>query len=441
MTTPKPPELPILKEVGAELSRIFHGPAAVDPLPHRARRRRVGRRPNLRVLVLVAVLVLGATAGAVAASGILSGAPVPAFHFTPTEDAGVPKPASVRLLKISTPDPAGGPRWGLRAMTTTRGLGCLQYGRLVDGRLGVLGQDGAFHNDGRFHALPPGVFQFWGCTPLDGNGRSYFAAYVDGIPASGYQACTPAGARRTPTQPPSCPAADERALYYGALGAQATSITYTIGGHTHTTPTTGPDGAYLIVTQATPGANPDITGPGAPNGSGLLPHGTSQPIRRINYSNGTVCFIGAHGDRDNHGKRCTPPGYVSAPRLPTAAQVRSGVSVRVRLNGRLPGLGRLPFAEITFTARVRITGAGNSYAYHYQAPSSGPCRGDSGGGATDTNLAAGQRVTFRVQITGGPRGRTLCPGTYTGRIAYVSQTTAGRRMSGPTVAHFTIHVP
>jgi hypothetical protein len=377
----------------------------------------------------------------VAGSGILAGAPVPAFHFTPTEGAGVPEPASIGLLAISTPDPAGGPPWGLRAMTTTRGLGCLQYGRLVGGRLGVLGQDGTFHDDGRFHALPPDVFQFWGCTTLDANGHSYFAAYVDGIPASGYQACTPAGARRAPKGPPSCPAADERALYYGALGPQAKSITYTIDGHTHTIAAVGPEGAYLIVTQATPGANPDISGPGAPNGSALLPHGTSQPIRRITYDNGTVCSIGPHGDRDSHGRRCTPPGYASSRHLPTAAQVHSPVSVRVRLNGHLPGLGRIAFAEVTFTARIPVTSAGNYYAYDYRAPSSGPCRGQTGGGATDTNLAAGQRVTFRVQITGGPRGRTLCPGTYRGRIAYLSQTSNQTRMSGPTVAHFTIHVP
>jgi hypothetical protein len=113
----------------------------------------------------------------------------------------------------------------------------------------------------------------------------------------------------------------------------------------------------------------------------------------------------------------------------------------VRLNGKLSGLGRIPFAEVTFTARVPVTNAGNYYAFHYQAPSTGPCRGQSGGGATDTNLAVGQHVTFRVQITGGPRGRTLCPGTYRGRIAYLSQTSNHPKMSGPTVASFTIHVP
>ena len=195
------------------------------------------------------------------------------------------------------------------------------------------------------------------------------------------------------------------------------------------------------MTHATPRANPQISGPGAPNGSALLPHGTSQPIRRITYNNGIVCFIGAHGDRDNHDSRCTPPGYVSSRRLPTAAQVRSPVSVRVRLNGRLPGLGHIPFAEVTFTARVPVTNAGNYYAYQYQAPSAGSCRGQTGGGGTDTNLAVGQRVTFRVQITGGPRGRSLCPGTYRGRIAYLSQTSNHPNMSGPTVAYFTIRVP
>jgi hypothetical protein len=113
----------------------------------------------------------------------------------------------------------------------------------------------------------------------------------------------------------------------------------------------------------------------------------------------------------------------------------------VRLNGRLPGLGHIPFAEVTFTARVPVTNAGNYYAYQYQAPSAGSCRGQTGGGGTDTNLAVGQRVTFRVQITGGPRGRSLCPGTYRGRIAYLSQTSNHPNMSGPTVAYFTIRVP
>ena len=81
MTAPEPagqtPELPILDEVGAELSRIFHAPASVTQTARRSTRRRSARRPKLRVLVLVALLVLGATAAAVAASGVLSGLPSP----------------------------------------------------------------------------------------------------------------------------------------------------------------------------------------------------------------------------------------------------------------------------------------------------------------------------------------------------------------------------
>ena len=58
------------------------------------------------------------------------------------------------MLPIAAPDPAGGPDWGMRVLSTTRGEGCLQLGRIVDGKLGALGQDDAFANDGRFHELP-----------------------------------------------------------------------------------------------------------------------------------------------------------------------------------------------------------------------------------------------------------------------------------------------
>ena len=49
----------------------------------------------------------------------------------------------------------------------------MQVGRVVDGRLGILGQDGAFHNDGLFHELP---VQPEACGSLDhspGAGRAH----------------------------------------------------------------------------------------------------------------------------------------------------------------------------------------------------------------------------------------------------------------------------
>jgi hypothetical protein len=74
---------------------------------------------------------------------------------------------------------------GSPAATTTRGLGCLQAARLLNGQLGVLGRDNAFHNDGRFHPIPldsighPGT-----CSTLDANHRLIASVLFAGIPAS-----------------------------------------------------------------------------------------------------------------------------------------------------------------------------------------------------------------------------------------------------------------
>src|SRR3954454_8401777 len=46
-------------------------------------------------------------------------------------------------------DPDGGPPWGVRSFHTTKGYLCAQVGRVVDGKLGLIGFDGAFHE------LPP----------------------------------------------------------------------------------------------------------------------------------------------------------------------------------------------------------------------------------------------------------------------------------------------
>jgi hypothetical protein len=41
-----------------------------------------------------------------------------------------PIPSSVRLLALCVADPDGSPPWGLRMIKTTRGLMCVQVGRI-----------------------------------------------------------------------------------------------------------------------------------------------------------------------------------------------------------------------------------------------------------------------------------------------------------------------
>ena len=58
------------------------------------------------------------------------------------------------MLSVRAQDPNGRLAWGVRLAATTRGLGCLEVGRVQDSNVGVVGQDHAFSDDGKFHPLP-----------------------------------------------------------------------------------------------------------------------------------------------------------------------------------------------------------------------------------------------------------------------------------------------
>ena len=125
------------------------------PVAHHGARGGRGRR--LRRGSLLALAAVPLAVGVAFASGLVQvGAPVKTVEgFDSTSSGfGAVLPESVQVLPISTPDPQGGPPWGIRVFSTSRGVGCIQVGRLVDGEIGVLGSDGAFGDDGRFHELP-----------------------------------------------------------------------------------------------------------------------------------------------------------------------------------------------------------------------------------------------------------------------------------------------
>src|SRR4051794_38495930 len=151
-----------LDELGEEFARVAGG--------------RAGRARSRRVLVLAALAVLLLAAVALAATGVLTGEPVrnpPGVRFTPKAGVGTPLLRTARLVDVRVADPGGGPPWAMRTVRTTRGLGCVQLGRLAGGRLGVLGQDGAFADDGRFHELPTAVLAEAECRPADGAGHVF----------------------------------------------------------------------------------------------------------------------------------------------------------------------------------------------------------------------------------------------------------------------------
>jgi hypothetical protein len=467
-----PTDLPLLAEVGEDLHRLFlveEREHARQP-PRRARLRLpAGRRP-LRVLVVLVLVLAAAAAVALAAGGLLSGTPVkPPYRVRPNVFDGAPTPTSARLLALSVPDPGGGLPWGLRALATTRGLGCLQYGRLYGGELGVLGEDGAFGDDHRFHALSPldAVSGEDACGPLDADGHLFLAVQSQAMPASADpEACLAPvdyerGARAPLRGIRLCPAADERALFYGALGPDVESISYSLrtrretfeararahvftvtsyvyaqGGPRVTEPTTGAQGAYLIVAHALPDAPSGTFGPGAPNGSSTLPSGLFQPIREITYRDGYVCHIGATQDLDNRGRPCSPLGMVS-PGRPTPAAVRSPLSARILYDHHDPPLRPEDVIQVSFIAHAPIASA----AHLYEVLMRDPCRGGSSGGSTDEDIAAGRRVTLELGMSLGPPGAKACPGVYSGEVLYADRSTDDLfQANGLVVGRFAVRL-
>jgi hypothetical protein len=467
-----PTDLPLLAEMGEELHRLFAAAErehARRP-PRRARLRPPAARQPVRVLVVLVLVLAAAAAVALAAGGLLSGTPVrPPYRVRPNTFDGAPAAASARLLALSVPDPGGGLPWGLRALATTRGLGCLQYGRLYGGEIGVLGEDGAFGDDHRFHVLSPldAVSGEDACGPLDADGHLFLAVQSQAMPASADpEACLAPvdyarGARAPLRGIQLCPAADERALFYGALGPDVESISYSLrtrretleergrardltvtryvyaqGGPTITVATTGAQGAYLIVANALPDAPSEVFGPGAPNGSSTLPSGLFQPIREITYRDGYVCHIEATRDLDNRGRPCAQPGMVPSGG-PTEAQVRSPLSARILYDHRDPPLRPEDVVQVSFVARAPIASA----AHLYEILMRYPCRGGSSGSTTDEDIAVGRRVTLELGMSLGPPGAQACPGVYSGEILYANRSTEiPFRAGGLVVGRFAVRL-
>ncbi len=440
-----------------------HGDDVFDELESRlrgaARARRRTRSPWLRrghrrtpALVLIAMLVL--TAGALAAGGVIQlGSPAEPHtsKFYELQGGGIVK-GTVRLLPISTADPAGGPPWGMRVLSTKRGTGCVQVGRLLQGKLGALGQDSAFHDDGLFHEFSVNTFGAErACTLLDGNDRLFINATVGDIPASAWKGnfpdkgCVPSTAgpyerftedgKRKPY--PVCPQADERNLYYGLLGPDAKSVTYVLKGHTQTQRTAGPEGAYLIVTTASPKQLFNFNAGGTQD---VVP--VDGPITELHYRDGATCHLTSKSWIG--GKyACTPAlkvpvGWVP-PRTPapTAAQVASPLHVRL-IHATHGGYE----AILQFSSRIAISKASSSYWVEWHEVGQPP-QVHTFTKPNPQFPAAGQLETTRM---GRGLDRGLHPGLITGEVVFQDQTGPGNlEEAGGTIRHtvgrFRVMVP
>jgi hypothetical protein len=231
--------LQILQELRDELIAAAHRREA-------SRRAAAGLRSwlsrRVNAVVVAVVLVLSGGAIAVAATGVLSGRPVKQQgRLSPNAGMGVPAPGGSRLLALRVADPQGGLPWGMRLVHTTRREICVQIGRVDDDRLGQLGIDGAFHDDGRFHLLAPDVLPEYsdsGDVSCDVAAPIAIGSWPSGDRSA---APSPEHVSFKPT------AKDLRSISWGLLGPHAVSITYRTAAGVRTGPVAPGTGAYLIV--------------------------------------------------------------------------------------------------------------------------------------------------------------------------------------------------
>jgi hypothetical protein len=415
--------------------------------PPARRERKIGRRRRVPLLAVIALTALLLAAAALAATEIIGfGAPVRTSPSpgeerpSVTAGIGVPvagangSPASVQRLAISVADPNGGLRWGMRIVRTTRGLLCMQIGRLLDGRLGVLGQDGEFDDDGLFHELPASVLSPATCIE-----PSTWTILSDiGVPAAGAlqspaSSCAPPWEHPRASRPPTCPASDERLIGFGLLGPHAVNVSYMLDGRLHTAPTAGRLGAYLVVLRVPPKLAhnaPALGGKGGLLGGFPIGAGKGEVLSRLEFRfGGHLCQTGF--DRQPDG----PPqcrSHITAKNV-LVPKIPRGLHVPVALKARTaPGGVNL---QVTFAAPVAVRNASLAYGIQVTRPSSRACgRGGVWGQSIERDVARGQHLQVS-EFVPQPHG---CHGVVKGEVIFGAQT-VGRLFSerGETIGRFS----
>jgi hypothetical protein len=344
-----------------------------------------GRKRPLRLIVVAALVLLLLAAAALAASGVLrTGSPVRPSRLTPTVGLGVPARGGSRVLGVSFADPAGGPRWGMRIVHTTRDLVCIQVGRLYHGALGVLGLDGAFHDDGQFHPLPPDTIgRQPGATSCQPE-ADRVSLEVSGIPESGLM----------PESGNLGVLSRDRWVSYGLLGPDAVSITYSYRGTSHTVPVEPGTGAYLIVLPGIePGANRrngvtsgGSSGASRPGPGGPLPN-PAGALTAITYRLGsTTCQDSIDARASNP---CPRPRQSPRAFLPPSVDLHRAIGVRLR-RANAPGGFK---AIVTFTAPYAVPNALSGYSI----ASPTPCHEGTTVDPIDRDIKAGATVTVTLE--------------------------------------------
>ena len=397
-----------LEDLELELRRVIER-------PERGARASLRRAPRLLLVAAAALLLLGGAAVALAASGvILTGAAVPTPRLAgPAVGAGLPQPGKWKLLSLRVADPDGAPPWGMRVVRTTRGLVCVQLGRVQEGVLGELGIDGAFGNDLRFHPVGPGVLPTYAGGAADGGmtsergscvlaygdvvagGQAWGSAVTAEVSNADENAAFPEAIATGPPHRTHQPADHRRRLVYGILGPHAVSVTYRDGGTLHTLPVVPGLGAFLIVLPA--------AGGGAGEGRGEAPGtdtpgegpGTVGPLVKITYDDhGHTCENGSDAET-GHSAAIVHPCPRPNPNPPALRVTPPGSFSRVphaRLEVRH---GRVIAADVTVSAPFAVTSAAEEYSV--ESEPCGPRAEGLRSAVLDRNVAAGRPVHLRLE--------------------------------------------
>ncbi len=432
--------------------------ARIEQTSQSPRARRSWRRRGVVMPIAVGALVLAA-ASAGGALLLASGKPVdPAFVLPATPETGLGEPvgASLELLPMRVADPVGGPPWGMRVIRTTRGLLCLQAGRVVDGALGGLGSGYAFGGDGRFHPyLPADAIATDACPAVGTGGAPFLPGPPVIVPVSGLALAgetlsradhrITAICRESRTGVCGARRSELRQVAMGLLGSGAKSIQVTTPEGSFTVAPYGPDGAYLFVLPAQPNANANMSSGAYEGPFGSVSKAAGGAVLSVTYSDGFQCQIPV---TDASGQcHAQPPGG-SGPKLPSAAQLSSKVHVSYVPHDEHPVAPLLmddargstfagasgasgqaapgPALTVSFKAPVSADSASSAYVVELKPKPVSGCATPAVivSQPTDQTLKAGAPVEITVPL------ETTCGTTYSGRVFFASSSSVGGESGG-----------
>ncbi len=420
-------------------------------------RRRWRRSGVIGPLLIAAAVLAGAGGGALL---LLPGKPLaPAYVLPANPETGLGRPlaASVTPLPLRAPDPEGGPAWGMRVIRTTRGLVCLQAGRIVDGQLGGLGSGYAFSADGRFHPfLPEDAIATDACPAVGSDGLAFLPgppviATANALPLAGENV---APGDRVHCDLPGeedwgvrCPQAELRQVAVGLLPGAASIEVETPGG-SFTIKPYGPEGAYLIVLPAQPAVNASMSSGSFQGPFGSASSAPGGAVLRVTYGDGSRCQIPiatpqqqCHAQTTVAGGGALPSSgaLASAVRVSYVARTSQQISpllASARSSNRFsqrsfeptrPGHEQAgPALTVSFRAPVSAANASTAYVVELRPQEVAGCATPSVivSQPSEQTISAGQQVDMTVPL------EDSCATSYSGRVFLAHSSSIGGESGG-----------